>query len=88
MAVFTLKRKEAKTLRVNIGENSFTIPLMGSLNWKEARLLESVEGTYSFFKKNVPEEIFESLSIDEYNELVNVWRSESEKASGKTQGES
>ena len=39
-------------------------------------------------KKHVPEETFENLLMEEYNELIEIWKRESVKASGKKTGES
>ena len=88
MTEYTLKRSEEKTLRVNIGDKSFTLPLQGSLTFKEATLLATPEGTYSFMKKYVPKEIMEDLKIEEYNQILSVYRKESEKQAGKSLGES
>lgn len=88
MAEFTLKRKEIKTLRVNVGDESFEIPLQGSLTLQEVIDTGTPEGTYAFLKKHVPEETFENLLMEEYNELIEIWKRESVKASGKKTGES
>lgn len=88
MAEFTLKQVEVKTLKVNIGEDSFQIPLQGSLTWKEVLALETSEGTYAFMKTHVPKEVFDKLKVDEYNQLVEAWKAESIKAAGKSAGES
>ena len=87
MAEFTLKPKEIKTLTVNVGDRSFSLPLQGSLSIKEMLTLETPEGTYSFMKKHVPKQIFDGLKVEEYNELLNAWKAESTKATGKTPGE-
>lgn len=88
MAEFTLKKQEAKTIRINVGDDSFTVPLQGSLSWKEALTLDSAQGTYAFFKKHIPAEIFDALCIDEYNQIVEAWKTASLDASGKSAGES
>ncbi len=87
MAELTLKPKELNTLRVNIGEESFQIPLRGSLNIKEALGLDTEEGTYSFFKHHVPEKVFKELTVDELNQIITVWKEESDKHTDKTLGE-
>ena len=51
MAEFTLKRKPVKTLKVNIGEESFMIPLAGSLTPDELAKLDTAEGTRDYFRK-------------------------------------
>ena len=88
MAEFTLKRVEQKTLKVNIGEESYQIPLMGSLTFKEAKTLDTQEGTYAFIKRYIPGKILDDLKVEEYNQIVNIWKEESQKHSGKSQGES
>ena len=88
MAEFTLNHKEEETLRVNIGDGSYLIPLGGSLTRKELTGLNTQEGTYAFFAKYIPEEILENLPMSDYNQIVNIWLDETAKASGKTLGES
>ena len=87
MAEFTLKHVEPKTLKINIDDNSFHIPLQGSLSFKEARTLETPEGTYAFIEKYIPAEVLEPLAIEEYNQIVSAWKKESEKVSRKKLGE-
>ena len=51
MAEFTLKERPKKTLKLNIGEESFNIPLAGSLTPEEAAPLDTQAGTIEFFQK-------------------------------------
>lgn len=88
MAEFTLKKKEEQTLRLNIGDDSFQIPLGGSLTPEEAAGLDTQAGTIEFFNKYISEEVAKSLRIDDYNEITKAWISASKKASKKTPGES
>lgn len=88
MAKLVLMPKKEKTLEVVVGDKSYFIPLRGSLSIKEARPLGTPEGTYSFFKKQFPEDVFEALSIDNYNELVALWSKESDKSNDMKLGES
>lgn len=85
---FTLKPVEAETFRLNIGEESFQIPLMGSLSIEEAAMVETSAGTLEVLKKYIPEQIMNALKIAEFNEIVRVWKQYSEKASKKPVGES
>jgi hypothetical protein len=87
MAEFTLKPKELKTLRINIGEDSFEIPLRGSLSIKEGVALSSEEGTYSFFKRYIPKDVFERITVDELNQIIEVYKEESDKHSKLSMGE-
>ena len=88
MREFTLQPKEEQTLKINIGEESFVIPLGGSMTRKELASLDTQEGTYSFFRKYIPKAILEQLKMDDYNQIVNIWLEETAKASGKKLGES
>lgn len=86
MTEFTLNRKPAKTLKVNIGEESFHIPLAGSLTPKEAATLDTAKGTQDFIKKYLSPEVAESLTIDDFNAITNAWTSASNR-SGANPGE-
>lgn len=88
MAEFTLKHKEAETLKLNIGDQSFQIPLGGSLTRKELATLETQEGTYSFFRRYIDKAVLDDLPMSDYNQIVQVWLDETAKASGKKLGES
>ena len=88
MAEFTLKMQEPKTLKLNIGDDSYQVPLAGSLSRKELLEIETPEGTYAFFLKYIPKKVLENIPLDGYNQIVNVWREESQKASRLTPGES
>lgn len=88
MTEFTLKKREADTLKLNIGDESYHIPLAGSLTPSEAAGLDTGEGTIAFLNKYLPKEITDALTVNEYNEITHAWAEASKKASGKTVGES
>ena len=79
MKEFTLKPREAETLRLTIGEESYQIPLAGFLTPEEAVPLDTQEGTIAFFKKYIPEEVSKNLRIDDYNAITNAWIDASKK---------
>ena len=87
MTEFTLKPIEEKTIRINYYDDSFELPLQASLNFEEANMLASPEGTYAFMKKHVPEHIMKTIKIEEDNAILAAYREASEKNSGKTLGE-
>ena len=87
MTEFTLKPVEEKTIRINYYDDSFVLPLQGSLTLEEANMLATPEGTFAFMKKHIPKEIMEKLKLEEYNTVVKAYREASEKNSGKTLGE-
>ena len=87
MTEFTLKPIETKTIKINYLDESFELPLQGSLTFEEANLLATPEGTYAFMKKHVPEDILKILKVEEYNMILAAYREASEKNSGKRLGE-
>lgn len=87
MTEFTLKPIETKTIKINYLDESFELPLQGSLTFEEANLLATPEGTYAFMKKHVPEDILKVLKVEEYNMILAAYREASEKNSGKRLGE-
>lgn len=87
MAEFTLRKKPAKTLKVNIGEESFHIPLSGSLTPSEMLPLNTAKGTQEFIAKHLSPEVAEVLTIDDYNAITKAWIEASNKAAGKSTGE-
>ncbi len=88
MKEFTITPFEAETIRINIGDESFQIPLMSSLSLEEAVQVETSAGTISVLSKYIPEKIMNQLKIAEFNEMVSIWRKASEKAAKKSAGES
>ena len=87
MTEFTLKPIETKTIKINYLDESFELPLQGSLTFEEANMLSTPEGTYAFMKKHVPEKILKALKVEEYNMILAAYREASEKNSGKRLGE-
>lgn len=88
MQEFTLKPKEADTLRLNIGDESFQIPLAGSATPEEAAPLDTNTGTIAFFRKYLSKKVIKVLTISDYNKIIEVWKEASKKAEGMTPGES
>lgn len=86
MPEFTLKRKPVKTLKINIDDKSYHVPLGGSLTPDEWVKLDTFEGTKAFLCRYLPEEITSGLTIDEWNAIIEAWKVETNK-SGKTAGE-
>ena len=85
MAEFTLKQRPAKVLKVNIMDETFSIPLAGSLTPQEAAPLDTQEGTIAFFQNYLSDEVKQVLVIDDYNEITKAWVKASKEA--KTAGE-
>ena len=89
MYEFTLKPMEADTLRLNIGDKTFQIPLSNSLTLEEATMTGTPAGTIRFLQKYInDEELHKQLRIGDYNAIIAEWKDASEKAAGITPGES
>lgn len=91
MKEFTLKKREEDYLKLNIGEESFLIPLATNLTLDEVEKVDSTDGAIEFFRKYIREDVAQSLTLYNYKDIITAWREASEKAmgsAGKTVGES
>lgn len=80
MAKFVLEDSpNVKVLEVVIGDGSYNVPLAEGLTFKEAAALDTAEGTRMFFQKHIPKKVLDSLTIGQYNSIVEAWRNESSK---------
>lgn len=77
MAKFVLEESPKNVLEVVIGEESYNVPLVGSLTFKEAASLETAEGTRAFIQKYIPKKVLDPLTISQYNSIVEAWKAES-----------
>ena len=85
------KRREEKkeqNLGVIIGDKTYYIPLGKSLKVKELSKLSDQTEVLKFFEKHLGKEVMDSLSVDDFEAIVEAWSAETQKASGKSLGES
>ena len=82
MSEFVLKKKPQKVLKVKIGDETFSIPLAGSITPQEAAPLDTQAGTIAFLQKYLSDEVKEILVIDDYNEITKAWVKASREAGG------
>ena len=61
------------TLSVEIGNETYSVPLAGSMKRKELLSLKDEESVYNMFAKYIPEEVLDEMTVDEYNQLANAW---------------
>ena len=61
------------TLSVEIGNETYSVPLAGSMKRKELLSLKDDESVYNMFAKYIPEEVLDEMTVDEYNQLANAW---------------
>lgn len=74
MKEITLNNNELKVLRVNIGKESYNIPLAKSLSIKEARAMSKDDDGLEFFAKYIPMDVLETLSVEDVATLATSWK--------------
>lgn len=83
-----------EVLQVNIGEESYTIPLAGSLPFVEALKLrkmnkeERMDFIIEFMQEHIPPNVFGKLTTDAVMQIVTAWSEASKDEQGATPGES
>jgi len=70
--------KERKVLKINIGEESYSLPLLGSLTIKEAKQLDTQDGTIGFIYNHIPKDVLDTLTVDNLNAIIKAWQSASD----------
>lgn len=78
----TLKKKEVDCLKVNIENKSYMIPLGTSLPLKELSKLDNQNEVMKFFEKHLGKEVMESITVDDFKQIVEVWSEATKEASG------
>lgn len=80
MTEFTLNKREEDSLKLNIGEESFLIPLATSLTLSEASTMDTMDGAIAFFRKYIREEVADALTLFNYRDIIKAWKDASQKA--------
>ena len=76
-----------KVLKVNIGQETYTVPLAGSLTIAEMRKFKEDEDGFTFFRKYIPEEVIDNLTMDDFKALSDAWKNASAETAGASVGE-
>lgn len=82
-----------EVLQVNIGDKAYSIPLAGSLPFTDAIKLrklgkeERLDFVIDFIKKHIPEEVFNTLTMDSVMQIFTAWNAASKESQGVTPGE-
>lgn len=93
MREITIDAKPIEVLKINIGSESFSLPLMGSLPFEDAMKIkngkteERLEYLTELLKSNIPEDLYKKLTSDTINQIIKAWSKESTEAAGITPGE-
>lgn len=85
--------KTIEVLAVNIGENTYNIPLGNCLKVKDYRRLkglkaEDEEEIFAFVAQYIPEDIMNELTLGDITAIFKAWSKATQDASGQTLGES
>lgn len=91
MKEITLKGKSdsINVLKVNIGKKSYSVPLASSLSIREMRSMrDGSEDGFDFFGKYIPDEVLETLTMDDFNALNEAWKNASFEKTDASMGES
>jgi len=80
--------EERKVLKVNIGKETYSVPLTGSLSIREMRAMkDGTEDGFDFFGRYIPPDVLDSLTMDEFRALNDAWREASREQSDVDMGE-
>lgn len=74
MKEFTLKKKETDFFKLNIGEESYLIPLARSLTFEEVDRMRKRENVVEFFRKHLGEDVFNALTVDQFEIVCREWQ--------------
>ncbi|MBP3881824.1 MAG: hypothetical protein J6E40_06590 [Lachnospiraceae bacterium] len=74
MKEFTIKPKEADYFKLNIGAESYLIPLAKSLTLEEINSIKTKKDIVTFFEKHLGEEVFNALTVDQFEEVCREWQ--------------
>ena len=80
MYEFTLKKRDDDTIKFNIGEKSYQVPLAMGLTPAEATKIDSIDGAVEFFNSYIDKEVTEKLTLRDYRDMLNIWREASKKS--------
>lgn len=94
MREITLREKPVEVLKVNLGDQSFSIPLANYLPFEELMKINRAKGDQkavvmeNMLKKYIPEEIYSVLTSDDITQIMQAWTDMTKEDSGATLGES
>lgn len=74
MKEFTLKKKESDFFKLNIGDESYLIPLARSLTFEEINRMQDKENVVEFFRKYLGEDVFNALTVDQFEIVCREWQ--------------
>ena len=88
MAEVTLKKRDTEVLKINIGDKTYSLPLGGSIPYKQLKKLKTEDGIFEFLSAHLPTEIMDVLSTEDIKTIFSAWGEATKKQSGLKLGES
>lgn len=88
MAEVTLNNEEIEVLKINIGKESYSLPLGGDVSFETLLSLKTDKGMMAFLKEHIPEEVVNSLRVKDIRQIFLAWNEETKKSTGLLPGES
>ena len=84
----TNENEQINVLKVNIGKKTYSVPLSGSLTIREAKALrDGTEDGFDFFGRYIPQDVLETLTMDQFNALNEAWKEASSEKTDVSMGE-
>lgn len=84
----TNENKQINVLKVNIGKETYSVPLSGSLSIREMKAMrDGVEDGFDFFGRYIPQDVLETLTMDQFKELNKAWKEVSGEKTDADMGE-
>lgn len=84
MKEFTLKEKESDFFKLNIGKESYLIPLARSLTFEEINRMQDKENVVEFFRKYLGNDVFNALTVDQFEIVCREWQKANDIATDGT----
>ena len=84
----TNENEQINVLKVNIGKKTYSVPLSGSLSIREMKAMrDGTEDGFDFFGRYIPQDVLETLTMDQFNALNKAWKDATEEKTDVSMGE-
>jgi hypothetical protein len=84
----TNENEQINVLKVNIGKKTYSVPLSGSLSIREMKAMrDGTEDGFDFFGRYIPQDVLETLTMDQFNALNGAWKEASSEKTDASMGE-
>lgn len=84
----TNENEQINVLKVNIGKKTYSVPLSGSLSIREMKAMrDGTENGFDFFGRYIPQDVLETLTMDQFNALNEAWKEASSEKTDASMGE-